>query len=206
MAHRYTLAALSLTMFGVIGCGNAGNTTPKQDVKVVVLDDQATALRDDFNRDRGNVRLMFLVDPICPGCLRGIADIDRDLLSQLPANSKLKVYVVHEPVIGASERDIPRAVGLMHTSVATHYWNESGAFGKQVSQALDLRNGGDLVYAWDVWMVFPPDAEWTGTLPKPQLLMHQLQDLMDNPRFPFLDSNAFAAHVHGQLKSAGAGS
>jgi hypothetical protein len=195
-------AALAL---GLWACGNASGPTAQQQVKIISLDDQATALREAFNQDRGNVRLLFMVDPVCPGCLRGIADIDRDLLSQLPADAKVKVYVVHEPVIGGTERDIPKALGLMHTSAATHFWNASGAFGKQVSQALSLRKGDELVYAWDVWMAYPPDAEWSGvSIPKPQLFMHQLQGLMDNPTFPSLDSKAFAADVRGLLKQVGA--
>ena len=205
MKSRLSFAVVSLAVVGVLGCGNAADTASAHDVKTMALDDQATALREAFNADRGNVRLLFLVDPACPGCLRGTADIDRDLLAQLPADSKVRVYVVHEPVIGGTERDIPKVVGLMHTSVASHYWDASGAFGKQLSQALDLRDGDKLVYAWDVWMVFPPEAEWTGaSIPKPRLFMHQLQGLMDNPKFPFLDSKVFAAQVHALLKPVGA--
>lgn len=205
MKSRGAFAALSFAVLGAVGCGGAGDGAPVREVATIVLDDQANALRDAFNRDRGNVRLLFLVDPACLGCLRGVADIDRDLLAQLPADAKVKVYVVHEPVIGGTERDIPKVAGLMHTSTASHYWNASGAFGTQVSQALDLRDGEKLVYAWDVWMVFPPDAEWAGpSIPKPRLFMHQLQGLMDNPKFPFLDSKTFATHVRELLMGVGA--
>ena len=204
MKRGATLVA-ALAALGLVGCGNTTGPAPQLPVNVIALDDQAKALRETFNRDRGNVRLLFMIDPACPGCLSGIADIDRDLLSQLPADAKVKVYVVHEPVIGGTERDIPKAVSLMHTAAATHFWNASGAFGKQVSRALDLRNGEALVYAWDVWMIYPPDAQWpdVGFL-RPQLFMHQLQDLMDNPKFLLLDSKAFAASVHRLSKQAGA--
>ena len=57
-------------------------------------------LREDFNRDQGFVRLMLLVDPICPECLRGLADMGDDVLAKLPKDTRIKVYVVHEPVIG----------------------------------------------------------------------------------------------------------
>jgi hypothetical protein len=199
-----TAVAASLLAIGLSACGDQ-SALARDEPKIIALDDAATALRDTFNRDRGNVRLLFIVDPACPGCLRGVADIDRDLLSQVPADSKLKVYVVHLSVIGGTERDTPNVTGLMHTPHALHFWNGSGSFGNQVTQALDLRMGKDLVYAWDVWMAYPPDAAWPdASVPKPHIFMHQLRGLMDNPKFPFLDSKAFATGVQGLLKQAGA--
>jgi hypothetical protein len=182
---------------GLSGCGQSqGGSPDTATTSVATLDDQDQPLRDDFNRDRGNVRLMFLVDPICPGCLRGLADMDRDLLSQLPNSARVKVYVVHEPVLGATSKDIPGAASLLHTTLARHYWNPSGAFGRHVSNALGLRKGDRPVYAWDVWMIYPPDVVWTDAAPPhPQRLMHQLWDLTGNPNFPFLDSKAFTKEV-----------
>jgi hypothetical protein len=55
-----------------------------------VLDDNAEPLRSDFNRDVGHVRLLLLMDPVCPTCLKGLANIDRDLLSKLPRDTSLK--------------------------------------------------------------------------------------------------------------------
>ena len=149
---------------------------------------------------------MFLVDPICPECLRGLADMDRDLLSQLPSSARVKVYVVHEPVIGGASKDIPGAAALLHTNLVRHYWNLSGEFGRLVSEAYGLRKGDHALYAWDVWMIYPPDAVWTGSEPpRPQRLMHQLSGLMGNPSFPYLDSKAFAKEVRSLLAAMPAG-
>src|SRR5258708_6365097 len=80
----------------------------------ITLDDNAQPLRDDFNRDAGHVRLLLLVDPVCPTCLLGLSNVDRDLLSKLPKNTSLRTYVVHEPVIGGTAKNIPGAAGLVH--------------------------------------------------------------------------------------------
>ena len=194
-------AVLIAGFAGLSGCEQSQGRPPDAArASVATLDDQDQPLRDDFNRDRGNVRLMFLVDPICPGCLRGLADMDRDLLSQLPSSARVKVYVVHEPVIGATSKDVPGAAGLLHTTLARHYWNPSGAFGRHVSDALGLRKGDRPVHAWDVWMIYSPDAVWTDAAPPhPQRLMHQLWDLTSNPNFPFLDSKTFAKEVRSLI-------
>jgi hypothetical protein len=166
------------------------------------LDEKDQPLRDDFNRDVGHVRLLLLMDPICPTCLRGLADIDRDLLSRLPRNTSLRTYVVHEPVIGGPARNIAGAASLTHAPVR-HYWNPSGSFGRLAAAAFDLHHNGRPVYAWDVWTIYGPEAVWKAAgPPAPRVLMHQLPSLAGDPRFSHLDSQKFASDVLGLLAAS----
>ncbi|MGH6876855.1 MAG: hypothetical protein ACREHV_05675, partial [Rhizomicrobium sp.] len=110
------------------GCGRAPSAAIASG-GYSVLDAGDQPLRAAFNRDTGHVRLMFLVDPICPDCLRGLADMGDDLLSTLPRDARLNVYVVYEPVIGGTAKDIPAAAALLKTSLAHNYWNPTGDFG-----------------------------------------------------------------------------
>lgn len=166
-----------------------------------VLDDQASQLRADFNRKVGTVRLLFVVDPICPGCLRGLDDMNRNLLRDT-ADPRLQVFVVHEPVLGvarfvprlrsAGGSDVPKAAKLLQNPNVKHYWNPSGAFGRLLSKSVGLKNDAGPVYAWDVWLLYGPDARWTAAgPPPPQLLMQQLHALRDT-QFPALDAQVFA--------------
>jgi outer membrane murein-binding lipoprotein Lpp len=175
-----------------------------------VLDQQASQLRADFNRQAGRVRLLFVVDPICPGCLRGLADMNRDLLSTT-ADPRLQVFVVYEPVLGvaryvpwlriAGGKDIPRAARLIHNPNVHSYWSPSGAFGRLLSRGVGLENHGRQVYAWDVWLLYGPEAKWDPSgPPRPQLLMHQLSALRGST-FPHLDSRVFAQRVRALLTS-----
>lgn len=165
-----------------------------------VLGSDTQLLQTDFNRDRGDVRLMFLVDPICPGCLRGLADMGDELLSKLPAGAPVKVYVVFEPVIGGRSKDIPAAAALLRSPSARLFWNPTGDFGREMSHALGYWNGYRWVYAWDTWLIYPPDAVWSGaTPPAPAFLMHQLGGLPHTPQFPHLDARVFAAKVQGMI-------
>jgi hypothetical protein len=174
-----------------------------------VLDDQASQLRADFNHDIGSVRLLFVVDPICPTCLRGLADMNRDLLRST-ADPRLQVFVVYEPVLGvvyhipglqpAGGQDVPKAEQLIQNANVHNYWNPTGAFGRLLSKAVGLRNGNHQVYAWDVWLIYGPEAKWIGAgPPRPLLLMHQLSELRGT-QFPQLDSRVFARHVRTLLR------
>jgi len=189
------ISALLLVAYGRADGAHQVDASPA----VVVSKGEDQRLQDDFNRDNGFVRLMFLVDPRCPECLRGLADMGDDVLAKLPEGARVKVYVVHEPVIGGSDKDIPAAAELLHTTLARHYWNPTGDFGRQMSRVLGYWNGSRWVYAWDTWLIYSPDAVWSGkNPPQPAFLMHQLGGL-GNLKLPRLDSKIFAAKVNALL-------
>lgn len=194
--------ALSTSALMLGACGRQDNATAvASNLRYVVLDGEDQPLREDFNRDHGFVRLMFLVDPRCPECLRGLEDMGQDVLAKLPKDARVKVYVVHEPVIGGTDKDIATAADLLHTTLARQYWNPSGDFGRQMSKTLNFWNGHRWVYAWDTWLIYSADATWGAEgPPQPEFLMHQLGGL-DNDKFPFLDSKVFAAKVETMLKN-----
>ena len=164
-----------------------------------LLDESAAQLHDDFNRARGTVRLLFVVDPICPGCLRGLDDLNKALLATTN-DRRLQTFVVHVPVLGAKAKDVAPAEELIDNLHVRHYWNPSGSFGRTLAEGVGLKHGDELVYAWDVWLIYGPEVTWEGALPpRPQLMMHQLRALQGNSKFPRLDSEVFAKEVHRLL-------
>ena len=191
---------LSFSALMLAGCGDHKAASQVDSAPhVVVLNAEDQPLREDFNRDQGFVRLMLLVDPICPECLRGMSDMGDDVLAKLPKDARIKVYVVHEPVIGGSDKDIPAAAELLRTTLAHHYWNPTGDFGRQMSKTLGLLHGSTPVYAWDIYMIFPPNAVWSGRdPPQPSYLMHQLPGL-DHQKVPPWDGKTFATKVRDTL-------
>lgn len=162
-----------------------------------ILDETASQLREDFNRAKDSVRLLFVVDPVCPGCLRGLDDMNKALLSSTQ-DTRLQTFVVHVPVLQppAKAKDVPPAAELLHNAHVRHYWNPSGSFGRELSEAVGLKRGDKSVYAWDVWLIYGPEVTWNGASPpKPRRLMHQLRALQGSTEFPHLDSKAFAREV-----------
>ena len=196
----------SLALFAVLATMTVvGGRTEAADVHTAtgytVLDETGSQLRADFNRAKGSVRLLFVVDPTCPGCLRGLDDVNKALLSNTH-DARLQTFVVHVPVLtpAPKAKDVPPAAELLQNSDVRHYWNPSGAFGRALSEGVGLKSDGKSVYAWDVWLVYGPEATWDGTNPpKPRLLMHQLRALEGSKEFPRLDSKAFAQQVHQLL-------
>lgn len=185
-------AALALS-----ACGLAPSAADRKDVAIEALDEQGHKLKAQFNADRGKVRLLFIIDPNCATCLRGLADIDRDLLGKLPANAA--AYMVHLPVVGGTPKHVPGAAGLVNEAELRHYWDAKGGVGKQFTKLLSLRSKGEPALAWDVCFAFGPDATWGDAPPRPDVAMHQLSPLDPNPNIHRLDSKAFAQQVNQLL-------
>jgi hypothetical protein len=165
-----------------------------------VIDQGAARLRADFNAAKGSVRALFVVDPICPGCLRGLDDMNKDLLSNTN-DPRLQTFIVHVPRMNPppKEKDVPEAATLLRNDHVHHYWNPTGSFGRELADGLELKIDGEDIYAWDVWLVYAPDAVWDGEVPpKPEYFMHQLRAL-GGTGLPRFDSKVFAEKVHQLL-------
>ncbi len=75
-------------------------------------------LHDKFNKDKGNVRLLLLLSPTCPECLRGASEIQSKVLEKIK-DSDMRVYVIYLPILKMDrEESVPSAmkVSLLGTS------------------------------------------------------------------------------------------
>ena len=149
----------------------------------VVLDGSLDKLRADFNAKKGTIRLMFIVDPVCPTCVRGLVTLNDEFLAS-NQNPRLNVFVVHVPMLGARERHVAKAKQFLTARNTTHYWDGAAAISDAYQKVLGIGRP-----AWDVWFVFGPDATWDlNQPPTPDLWMHQLFAVQG----PFLDPKVSA--------------
>lgn len=149
-------------------------------------------LRDDFNANEGKIRLLFVVGPTCGVCLRGMADLNDEILASMQGENRLHTYVVHVPTLGATAEHVPDAMSLLDGPKVTHYWNGTGMIGVRYQDVLGLP-----VYAWDIWLIYDADAVWDRDLPPaPNFWQHQLGPLRVGQR---LDVKKFHVEVERYL-------
>jgi len=115
-------------------------------------------------------------------------------------SAEIAVYVVWSPQLGAQEKHAGDATELVPDKRARHYWDGDMVIGSQF-QELKHPDGTDLSLgspAWDVWMLFAPDARWeVPGAPEPAWWEHQLGGMPEDIR---LDPERFAAKA-AQLSS-----
>lgn len=193
MKNVYLLLAALL----VASCGNS--TDPESSAEsgepaasYTVIDQDLNVLKDEFNANRGRVRLLFLSGPTCGICLRGMADLNDAFLAQHQNDDRLVTFIVHVPTMGAKEKHVAGTIPLLRGPRIHHYWEDSGIIGQHFSEVMEVDT-----YVWDFWAIYGPDAVWEGLLPpKPDYYEHQLGVTSGRsrsfPRDRVLDADRFA--------------
>jgi len=105
---------------------------------------------------------------------------------------RLRTYVVWQPQMDGEEEHVAQATGTFPDPRARHFWDGAGWTLEHFKPAIDIQ-----VDAWDLYLVYGPEARWDGTdPPRPSYWMHQLR-FVDNG--PLLEPGALAAHVRRLL-------
>jgi len=107
-------------------------------------------------------------------------------------DQRIEAYVVWVPELGAHENNVADATRLVSDARASHYWDPNEALGVAYGRLLPTPGA-----AWDVYMLFGPDATWPiSGVPKPAYWMHQLGGVTAAPR---LDAGVFASKAASLL-------
>lgn len=128
-------------------------------------------------------------------CLRGASEVEQQLLLKQP-DPRLRAYVIWVPKLRGAEKDVPVATRLLPDDRAEHFWDSTAAVMGAFTRTLGF--GED---AWDVYLLYGPEARWDGEIPpKPEYWMHQLGS-KNTPRVngPYLDPQVFATKANEML-------
>lgn len=161
----------------------------------VHLDGSLDRLRSDFNANKDKVRFLFIVGPSCGMCLRGLDDLNRELVGKIQTDPRFHTFVVHVPALLATAADVPEAMKLMPGSKVTHYWDSGWLTGDAYPDVLGLYEDAartKRIVAWDVWLAYAPGQTWGDPKrpPAPKFWRHQLNA---GPAGLELDRPLFAA-------------
>lgn len=196
---------LVLTLIGLVGCQQdhaaPGKTAavgaPRPDSTYVALAPGMQNFKSDFNAHVGDVRLVYIVSAVCPGCLHGMDVLGKALRFDRD-NPRVRTYIVYVPALGAKAEDIAPTIGLVPGGYVRRFWDPRGTSGREFDHALGIGQ-----FAWDVYMIYGPDQTWSGDVPpKPRFWMDQLGGL---PAGRFLNAEIFAGKVRYTLAHAQSG-
>ena len=125
-------------------------------------------LKQRFQQDSSNVRLIALVSPICPECRRGFADM-QSVLKDIP-DSRLRAYVVWLPMFPGDSRSWAQTRSdEFKDDRLSYYWDGSKLTGEEWNKTLGINRT-----AWDVYFLYGSGSQWDGAAPAPSFWMHQL--------------------------------
>ena len=113
------------------------------------------------------------------------------IAEQVGKHPALRTYLVWVPVLMARESHVANGTNAVKQPGIAHYWDGHSALVRGYMQPLGLSQ-----LAWDVYMIYGPDAQWGEEGPPvPDFWMHQLPGV-DAPR---LDAEAFTSRLTSEL-------
>jgi hypothetical protein len=190
--RRRLLVLLTLAALTVAGCGLPGHSRSHQQIGT-----DAASLRAAFNASAADTRVLALVSPTCGTCLLGATTMENDVFAKI-SSTRLRGFIVWVPKLGAHQHDVAGATPTVPDLRATHYWDGTSYLVHAYPAVLGLDAD-----AWDVYLIYPPGVQWTGTAPpKPSYWMQQLTHASEpDGDGAWLNGRTFAQHVRTALKT-----
>ena len=150
-------------------------------------------LKQAFQRDRGTVRLVALLSPVCPMCRSGFADMQK-VLKAFP-DERLRAYIVWLPMFpGDSRKWAQTRSDEFSDKRLSYYWDGEKLSGNQWQKLLGTKRE-----AWDVYLLYGAGSQWDKEPTTPDFWMHQLSGVTHAPH---LDEEAFETKVKELLGQA----
>lgn len=133
-------------------------------------------LKEAYQRDRGTVRLVALLSPICPACRSGFADM-QSVMKAIP-DDRLRVYIVWLPMFPGDSRKWAQTRSEEFSDKRLQYfWDGEKISGKAWQRPLNTPRE-----AWDVYLLYGADSQWDKEPATPDFWMHQLSSLTHAPK------------------------
>lgn len=164
------LAGVAL-LFVVLYIARIGHTPAGQPALVDLKSASLSKLQVEFNRESGSSRVILLLSPTCPTCLKGASAVE-DVLKRHP-NSPIVVFAVWEPML-PTDWSKPGSLVLKRLSDnrVRQFWDSDHS----VASALNAADKTGEIHPhccrrhdvlWDVIAGFPQGATWSAAPPLP---------------------------------------
>ncbi len=149
-------------------------------------------LRDAFNRDAGRVRMLLMLSPRCGICLASATMIQRYVFDRIEGPG-LAGYVVWGPMLGDETAEhADTATGFLNDPRVGHFWTPEHTLALALSGPVGMPADEP---AWDVFLLYPPEAAWGDKPPKPAVVMHVDRPLPEEQRLDARELHARAAEL-----------
>ncbi|MBT1688849.1 mercuric transport protein MerTP [Dawidia soli] len=147
-------------------------TEKSKNLKVLArIDDLKVA----FNKMPGKVKFVAILSSSCGWCLQGAQAIQQSV-SEKMGEKGISVLIVWTNMLKSDDQDRAFKAASMFTDPAIiQYFDAENKFGDLVARRLNPKGEK----AWDIYMFFEGDDQWTSSFPRPFEYAHQLSETLN---------------------------
>ena len=137
----------------------------------ISLKNSLQPLLDYFNRGRGKPRFVALLSSTCPACVFGAKAVRDSVLNAYP-NADIHVSIVWIDMLPSDNAAAAtKSAAIFDDPRVKQFYDPDRKSGYAIAKDLLYENAGP---AWDIYLYYDKDAQWTDAPPKPVDWVHQL--------------------------------
>ena len=137
----------------------------------ISLRDTLEPLIDHFNSGRGKPRFVALLSSTCPACVFGAKAVRESVLNAYP-DADIQVSIVWIDMLPSdNEKAASKSSAIFDDPRVKQFYDPDRKSGYAIAKDLLYENAGP---AWDIYLYYDKDAQWTDAPPKPVDWVHQL--------------------------------
>jgi hypothetical protein len=187
---RVVATVFLVILFTLFATALARHETPKPSIMEDL--NSADQLNQRLQKDSGRVTIIALLSPVCPECRHGFTDM-QSVLKNIP-DDRLRAHIVWLPMFpGDNKGRAQTRTEEFNDSRVSYYWDGDKLTGAEWQKVLRIDKA-----AWDVYLLYGPNARWDGATPTPAFWMHQLNGVT---KAPCLNKSEFETKVKELLAS-----
>lgn len=147
-------------------------SVPNERNKTLKVLAQVDELKSSFNKQNGKVKFVAILSSTCGWCLQGAQAVQQTVIEQM-AKKDISVIIVWTNMLKADDKDNAfRAASMFKDPSIVQYFDAENKFGDIVAQRLNPKGEK----AWDIYMFFDKEDQWSNSMPRPFEYAHQLSE------------------------------
>jgi copper ion binding protein len=140
-------------------------------------------LKAAFNKQNGKVKFVTILSSTCGWCLQGALAVQQTVIEQM-AKKDISVIIVWTNMLKSDDKDNAfKAASMFKDPSIVQYFDAENKFGDIVARRMNPKGEK----AWDIYMFFDKDDQWTNTIPRPFEYAHQLSGSL----YPWADQTKY---------------
>jgi mercuric ion transport protein len=127
-------------------------------------------LKDAFNKQNGKVKFVAILSSTCGWCLQGAQAVQETVL-KMKGEKDISMIIVWTNMMKSDDKENAfKAASMFKDPSIAQYFDPENTFGDLVARRLNPKGEK----AWDIYMFFDGDEQWSSSIPRPFDYAHQL--------------------------------
>lgn len=151
-------------------CKDHVGALPNEENKNLKVISNVAEIQKVFNQQTGKTKFVAILSSTCGWCLQGAESIQKTVLEKVK-DKDISVIIIWTNMLKTDDQSSAyKAASLFKDPSIVQFFDSGNKFGDVVAQRLNPQGKK----AWDIYMFFDKDTQWSKDFPRPFEYIHQL--------------------------------